>query len=329
MRRIGCFPVTIGRVELPSWVQQIFVRLYIRFKIVGDTDTHYAPFIGLNTVSEWSTDNTQFGAPTEMIHAFHNATDGSFGTAMDQTAVNVEFITNQLPENGTLHLEVYARCYEGFQLWLANDYDESELTEITEATTNVEKDEILIFSPPEDVEEEGIFSQIDGSNTLLQVYAALNQPDGTTITNGTEYDVGTIFAGTAGNENSIADMKVFDGTNFISAGSNWRSYANTTNIAMGSLLVDEILQGQVKGAQIFNGSIKNTSTNSFDYWNGVEVDSIYYVPHQCTFNGERDTWSGEWYESSADSTNINRDDKIQKDKGKDQKPPKKTGWAHN
>ena len=59
----GPIAFTSGGVELPSWVQQIFVRLYIRFKIVGDTDTHYAPFIGLNTVSEWTTDNTQFGAP--------------------------------------------------------------------------------------------------------------------------------------------------------------------------------------------------------------------------------------------------------------------------
>jgi len=325
----GPIQFTTGGVADPDYVQQILARIYIRFKIVGTSNTHYAPFLGLNTISEWTTDNTQFGAPTDIIHAFNSAPANSSGFQMDLTAVNIEFVTSQLPENGTLHLELYSRCYQGYILWIANDYDDSELTEITEATTNVEKDEILIFSPPEDTDEDGIFTQIDGANTLLQVYEALNQPDGTTITNGTEYDVGTIFAGTAGDENSIADMKVFDGTNFISAGSKWRSYANTTNLAMGSLLVDEILQGQVKGAQIFNGSIKNTSTNSFEYWNGVEVDSIYYVPHQCTFNGERDTWSGEWYESSADSTNINRDDKIKEDKGKDPKPPKKTGWAHN
>ena len=61
------------------------------------------------------------------------------------------------------------------------------------------------------------------------------------------------------------------------------------------------MKGQNEGADVFNGSIKVTDTSSFNFLNSIEIDSIRYIPYQVTFNANKDTWSGEFYQINLNS----------------------------
>ncbi len=67
-----------------------------------------------------------------------------------------------------------------------------------------------------------------------------------------------------------------------------------------------VLKGQAEGAKVFNGSLKTVSGFIPRYLNGIEIDGSPYIPYQCSFNANEDTWSGEWYgiELSTNTQNV-------------------------
>ena len=94
-----------------------------------------------------------------------------------------------------------------------------------------------------------------------------------------------------------------DGTN-----ESWIAYGSGSGKKISILLLNEIMEGQNDGASIFNGSLKilslNTLTNGYKFNNGITIDSKFYLPYQCSFNANEDTWQGEWYEINTSSPTL-------------------------
>jgi hypothetical protein len=85
---------------------------------------------------------------------------------------------------------------------------------------------------------------------------------------------------------------------------------------------------------MYNGQLKNVNlslsdADFYNYNNAISIDSVLYIPYECTYNGETDTWNGQWYEASRDGTNITDNDKIVNDKDRDRKKPIKVSAFHN
>jgi len=68
------------------------------------------------------------------------------------------------------------------------------------------------------------------------------------------------------------------------------------------------MKGQHNGASIFNGSLKiltnNITTNGYKFNNGIVIDSKLYIPYECSFIANQDTWQGEWYEIDTSAATL-------------------------
>jgi hypothetical protein len=279
--------------------QKVRTDLFARFKLVGDSDTYYFP-LSTALAMDWTT-NDQFTLTDSIPPQYLNIDEGPLGTN-----ININIQTTELPVNGDLFFEIYAECY--YQLY-ANALAILGEIEITEATTTTQEDNILVFSAPETSSEQGIKYLLDNEVLSAKFFKAFNAPGGTTIDNGVKFEIPELFIGTGPTSGAVGRLETYNyTTNSFENGMNatWKAYGSGTGVEFTQLLVEEVLKGQAEGAKVFNGSLKTVSGFIPRYLNGIEIDGSPYIPYQCSFNANEDTWSGEWYgiELSTNTQNV-------------------------
>ena len=288
-RNFEIYPLVSGMnfTDVSGTNEFITTKIYARFKLVGSSQTYY--FLLSNFVEQdWITSDIftlsrQFG--------YANLQQPN----QNQNLVNLYCQTTEIPVDGELFLEVFARpFYNNF----AGQFDDSPaVIEITEATTTIDPFDILIYSPPETDEELGIIYTIDDTVSIKKFFRAFNQVGGSTITNGVKFDIPELFIGTGPTSGAVGRIETYnyttsaweDGTN-----ATWKAYNTGTGTEITQLLVEEVMKGQASGARVFNGSLKLTS-GELNYFEGIEIDGTAFIPYQVSYNANEDTWSGEWY----------------------------------
>jgi hypothetical protein len=288
-RNFEIYPLVSGMnfTDVSGTNEFITTKIYARFKLVGSSQTYY--FLLSNFVEQdWITSDIftlsrQFG--------YANLQQPN----QNQNIVNLYCQTTEIPVDGELFLEVFARpFYNNF----AGQFDDSPaVIEITEATTTIDPFDILIYSPPETDEELGIIYTIDDTVSIKKFFRAFNQVGGSTITNGVKFDIPELFIGTGPTSGAVGRIETYnyttsaweDGTN-----ATWKAYNTGTGTEITQLLVEEVMKGQASGARVFNGSLKLTS-GELNYFEGIEIDGTAFIPYQVSYNANEDTWSGEWY----------------------------------
>ena len=297
-RNFEIYPLVSGMnfTDVSGTNEFITTKIYARFKLVGSSQTYY--FLLSNFVEQdWITSDIftlsrQFG--------YANLQQPN----QNQNIVNLYCQTTEIPVDGELFLEVFARpFYNNF----AGQFDDSPaVIEITEATTTIDPFDILIYSPPETDEELGIIYTIDDTVSIKKFFRAFNQVGGSTITNGVKFDIPELFIGTGPTSGAVGRIETYnyttsaweDGTN-----ATWKAYNTGTGTEITQLLVEEVMKGQASGARVFNGSLKITS-GELNYFEGIEIDGTAFIPYQVSYNANEDTWSGEWYGIDLSSNTL-------------------------
>ena len=288
-RNFQIYPLVSGMnfTDVSGTNEFIHTRIFARFKLVGSSQTYY--FLLSNFVEQdWITSD---------IFTLSRA----FGYAnlqqpnQNQNTVNLYCQTTEIPVDGELFLEVFARpSYNNF----ANVFDDNNsTTEITESTTTIDPFDILIYSPPETAQELGIIYTVDDNVSIKKFFRAFNQVGGSTITNGVKFEIPELFIGTGPTSGAVGRIETYnyttssweDGTN-----QTWKAYNTGTGKEITQLLVEEVMKGQASGSRVFDGSLKLTS-GELNYFEGIEIDGTAFIPYQVSYNANEDTWSGEWY----------------------------------
>ena len=143
---------------------------------------------------------------------------------------------------------------------------------------------------------------VNGELSNLELYRVKNAPGGTPIDTGVIYEVGDLLVGSSSNGIGRIEVFNFSTSAFEAFNTTWKAFNSGTGVRITQLLVEQILKGQSKGARTFNGAIKITDKSLLPYYFGITIDGSNFAPYQCTFNAQNDTWSGEWYEISLNST---------------------------
>ena len=278
----------------------VSILFYHRLKLVGSSSTQYCRSSYTNGgLATWTTNDVfgnspNYGVPYTFINGFYNP-NPNFPPPASQFLL--EFESEELPFAGDLFIEFYARVFHNY-----GSGDPLTGTEITNATDQAK---FFIYSPPENSADQLIQAYINGESTSQQVFITSQD-----ISNGIAYDVGEVFIGSGpsaaaqGRIESSANGSTFDdGTN-----QSWVAYGSGSGKKIGVLLLNEIMEGQNDGAKIFNGSLKvlsqNDGTNGYKFDNGITIDSKFYIPYQCSFVANLDTWDGEWYEINTSSPTL-------------------------
>ena len=277
---------------LPSTGVQnnLLVNIQLKFKLVGASDTKYA-FIR-NGTEAWHDIDVDFANSLAFTSQPLNLQNTN-----SNTTYNINCETLSIPFDGQLFLEGYAVIYY-------NIYDTSWFyqgaNQVVEATTDSEN--ILCYSPPVYSQNGGVQYLVDGELSNLEIYRATNSPGGTAISTGVNYKVPDLLVGSS--PNGIGRIEVYNFTTsaWESFNTTWKAFNAGTGTRITQLLVEEILKGQNLGARTFNGAIKITNKSLLPYYFGIVIDGSTFVPYQCTFNAQQDTWSGEWYEINTNST---------------------------
>ena len=211
----------------------------------------------------------------------------------------LNFETAEIPLTGTLFFECFAQMYTNYT------FSESPQEDGTEITNGAETVKFYIFSAPENTDEEMIQVFVNGEQTTKSVFGVSQN-----IENGLNFSIDEVFFGTG--PNSAADgalQSSANGTTFDD-GTNqtWVAYGSGSGQNILKLLIEEVIKGQVNGAKIFNGSLKilsdNVNTNGYKFNNAIRIDSDIYLPYQCSFNANKDTWSGQWYQTNIGSPTL-------------------------
>ena len=266
------------------------IKLQLKFKLVGASDTKYA-FIR-NGTEAWHDIDVDFANSLTFDSLVLNANNLNSNFTFN---INCETLT--IPFDGNLFLEGYAAVYYNIygQNWIMDS-----AIQVVEGTTD--SDHILIYSPPVYSENGGVQYLVDGELSNLEIYRATNSPGGTAISTGVTYEVQDLLVGSS--PNGIGRIEVYNFTTsaWESYNTTWKAFNTGTGTRITQLLVEQILKGQIVGARTFNGAIKITDKSLFPYYFGITIDGSNFVPYQCTFNAQEDTWSGEWYEINLNST---------------------------
>ena len=265
------------------------IKIQLRFRLVGANDTKYAFIRNGNEdwheITDFANTLTFTTSPLDVTNLLNNLSH------------NVNCETFNIPFDGDLYLDGYAAIYYNLYTSALSYNGQSE---VVEATTDSEN--IICFSPPVYSQNGGVQYLVDGELSNLEIYRATNSPGGTAISTGVNYEVPDLFIGS-----SVAGIGRIETYNFTTSAweafsSTWKAFNTGTGTRITQLLVEQILKGQNKGARTFNGAIKITDKSLLPYYFGITIDGSNFVPYQCTFNGASDTWSGEWYEISLNST---------------------------
>ena len=262
------------------------IRLSLRFRLVGASDTKYA-FIREGN-EPWHDIDVDFASSG----VFNNVNLSS--TLTNNFSLNINCETFNLPFDGDLFLDGYAAIY-------FNNYASYiSPTQVVEGTTD--SDHILCFSPPVFNQQGGVQYLVDGELSNLEFYRAKNSPGGTAISTGVIYNVPDLLVGSSPNGIGRIEVYNFSTSAFEAFNTTWKAFNTGTGTRITQLLVEQILKGQNKGARTFNGAIKITDKSLLPYYFGITIDGSNFIDYQCTFNAQEDTWSGEWYEISLNST---------------------------
>lgn len=265
------------------------VKIQLRFRLVGASDTKYA-FIR-DGVEQWH-DITDFANSYTFTSESLN-----INNLNSNLTYNINCETLNIPFDGDLYLDGYAAIY--YNLYQSALSIESAI-EVVEATTD--SDNIICFSPPVYSQNGGIQYLVDGELSNLELYIAKNAFGGTPIDTGVIYEVPNLFIGSSPNGVGRLETYNFTTLSWDAFDPTWKAFNTGTGTRITQLLVEQILKGQNKGARIYNGQIKTTDTSILPYYFGIVIDGTTFVPYQATFNGNLDTWSGEYYEIALNST---------------------------
>lgn len=110
--------------------------------------------------------------------------------------------------------------------------------------------------------------------------------------------VETLFGDGPG-PNSFGHIEAYYSSNWhVSDG--WKRLGASTYIKFSQLLANEILAGQYKPVE------KNTGTFEGDYeaYEVISKGSVRFILGGGTFDAQKDTWNGEWFEVGADDTQV-------------------------
>ena len=264
------------------------ILFFHRLKLIGASSTVYSRY----------TYTTGGASPWTSTSAYGNAPDYGASTSAGSlgfvgfTPSNffvLDFETEEVPFGGDLFFECFARVFFNYG---SNDPDTG-----TEITTTADQQKFFIFSAPENADDQLIQAYINGESTSQQFFRTTQD-----ISNGVTYEVGEVFIGTGplSAQGAISvfnfDTSAFDNGNVAT----YVAYGTGTGKSISKLLLNQIMIGQHNGASIFNGSLKilsnNVQLNGYKFNNGITIDSKLYIPYECTFIANQDTWQGEWYE---------------------------------
>lgn len=269
------------------------IKIQLRFRLVGASDTKYA-FIRNNLNEEWHDIDIDFA---------NSITFGNITTLLSSNNLNgnmthnINCETQTIPFSGELFLDGYAAIYYSTYTSQNAIIDTIQVTDSTSDSEN-----ILLFSPPVLNQNQGVQYLVDGELSNLEIYIATNSPGGTAISTGVSYEVPDLLVGSSAS--GIGRIEVYNFTSLAweSFNTTWKAFNTGTGTRITQLLVEEILKGQNVGARTFNGAIKITDKSLLPYYFGITIDGSNFIPYQCTFNAQEDTWSGEWYEINLNST---------------------------
>jgi len=283
-RTFKCEGLDTGFSPSSGAFNNLEIRLSLRFRLVGASDTKYA-FIREGN-EEWHDIDVDFASSG----VFDNVNLSS--TLTNNFSLNINCETFNLPFDGDLFLDGYAAIY----------YNNNTAVPIQVLEGTTDSDNILCFSEPVFNQQGGVQYLVNGELSNLEFYRAKNAPGGTAISTGVIYNVPDLLVGSSPNGIGRIEVYNFSTSAFEAFNTTWKAFNTGTGTRITQLLVGEILKGQNKGARTFNGAIKITDNSLLPYYFGITIDSSNFAPYQCTFNAQEDTWSGEWYEISLNST---------------------------
>ena len=273
------------------------VLFYHRLKLVGTSSTQYCRSSYTNGgLATWTTNDVFGNAPGYNV-PFTFIGAPLFFNATPQNQFLLEFESAEVPFAGTLFFQCYARVFF--------NYTNADPLTGTEVTTPADQAKFYIFSPPENSENQLIQAYVNGESTSQQVFTTSQN-----ISNGVTQDLGEVFFGTGPNASAQGRLEASaNGTTFDNGTvASWKAYGTGTGKSISALLLNEVMKGQNDGAKIFNGSLKilsqNDGTNGYKFNNGITIDSKFYIPYQCSFVANTDTWDGEWYEINTSSPTL-------------------------
>lgn len=283
-----------------SWTD---ITHFLRFKLVGSSSTKYCRPVGGNA-SDWTTSELWGIAPSYPGYGTFFTGVGAEVDTLNQSEYLCQFETPELPFDGTLYLETYCRIFRNLA-YLNNDAN------VLIAPTDTGADKIFIYSKPDVDETQNLQYYVNGASVAGQIFSSSNTPGGVLINNGTDYNVDDLYFGSGPDAAAIGKIESYNGSLWSnSINPTWESYGSGTDLFFTQLLVDEIMKGQISGAEVFNGSIKVTDTSAFYYFNSIEIDGNKYLPYQVTFNANQDTWSGEFYQINLRSSTTGSSTEI-------------------
>jgi len=269
----------------------VLLHLALRFRLVGNSGTTHYYVLNNNFNGGWITLDihpiTQIAGP-ELLQS---------SPVVDNDYINVNVQTTELPESGQLFFEAYAKCFYNCYAGVPQG---SARIEILNTTSTIDPTRILIFSAPENDENQGIKYLLNNEVISSKFFIAKNSPGGTIISDGAKIELDENLFGTGPTSGAVGRLETFnyttsafdDGTN-----ATWKAYGSGSGVEFTQLQVNQVLKGQMQGAKIFNGSLKITDkTNQYHFINGIEIDSTMYAPFQVTYNANEEVWSGVWYE---------------------------------
>ena len=275
------------------------VKLYYRLKLVGTSNTYYA---SLNS-NDWSTTDMYEAYEMDYPYSIYGSA-GATGFGGGNLPTTLAFETSELPEDGTLYIQAYARVEYDWSTFNNVIIGSGTVLASTEATV---APYIWIFAPPITDETQYVRYLVDGEVTTERVYRTQNKPSGVLVNSSENHNVGTLFIGSGPTPESKGRIRTSNDLVTWSDGtdSDWQSYGTGTQAEITQVLTEEILSGQESGKQIYNGAVKITTNSNMGYRHSIKIDGTLFVPYNVTFTANQDTWRGEWYEIRTDSSNLN------------------------
>ena len=270
---------------------KVYFYIHLRLKLVGASNTYY---FHANTET-WTTVDSYPNGEFDTIDGWGNNSD----------PVNIELVTNEIPENGIVYIESYCVCRHSGGSGTTYGLP-PYILDIAETT--VAPDINIYLKPLDALQPSYVDYLIDGSKTTEKVYVVENKPNGTIVNSTEKYDVGTLLIGTGPIKSSWGRIRTRNAGIWDDGLSKWRAYDTGDYLDVSSLLVREIMFGQSRGVGVYRGNIRNLNIPSFNYRYAIEFEGKIWVPLKQTYNAVSGSWSGDWFEIADSSFIVNLND---------------------
>ena len=198
-----------------------------------------------------------------------------------QSTLDISILTDDLPTTGDL---------EAF-LQITNIYN-ANLTTNTDSFTV----DFSMINAYLEILEVGTFE--DRSNVTQ--FTATNDNTG----NSAVIEKNTLFGDGPG-PNTFGHIEAYDGSAWNVADSWRRAFVGSaTYRKFSQLLANEIIAGQYKPVEVNVGTFEG----DLEAYNIISKGGVRFILSGGTFNAQRDTWDGEWFEVGADDTQLTVED---------------------